>query len=126
MKDKYHMSEKIKIKVKTGFDLDLIKIFDNQNLDQACENLKKFTHDAIKQIEPQQGKAEEIIFDVFIGYDDNYEVSICYHRTETDAEFQDRMLRQEKYRLKKEKRKQEKLEKDRKLYEQLKQKFEKG
>jgi hypothetical protein len=124
-KGKYDMPEKKMIKIQTGFELNLSEIFHDKNLDQACERLRQFTTDAVKQIEPLKGKAEEIVFDVHSGYEYD-EVCISYRRLETDIEFQDRIARQEKNRLKKEKRDQEKLEKDRKLYEQLKQQFEKG
>ena len=111
------------IKINTGYDLNLRDIFNNTTVEQACHNIRKFSEQAVKQIEPLMGKAEEIVFDVY-GYECD-EISVSYRRLETDEEFKSRVLRNEKSRLKKEKREMEKLEKERKEYERLKQKFEK-
>ena len=118
------MEEKKMIKINTGYDLNLRDIFNNTNVEQACHNIRKFAEQAVKQIEPLMGKAEEIVFDVYGGYEYD-EISISYRRLETDEEFNSRVLRKEKSRLKKEKCEMEKLEKERKEYERLKQKFEK-
>jgi len=116
--------EKQMIKIYTGYDLDLYEIFNEKNLDQACSMLRNFAEDAVKKIEPMQGKSETIVFDSY--HFDEISVSISYLRLETDEEYEYRINKEEYKRKKIQEREQKKLEKEKRLYEELKQKFEKG
>jgi hypothetical protein len=112
------------IKINTGYDLDLYEIFNEKNLDQACLMLRNFAEDVVKKFEPTHGKSETIVFDTYAF--DEITVSISYLRLETDAEYEYRINIEENKRKKIQEREQKKLEKEKRLYEELKQKFEKG
>lgn len=112
------------VKINTGYDLDLHKIFDGKNLYQSMETLKKYTEECVSSIEKVCGKAEQIVFDIDSGYDNTY-IGISYYRMETDQEFENRIEVEERLRVKEEQRKQKQLKKDRAEYERLKKLFEK-
>lgn len=78
--------------------------------------------DKIRDLQQKYGKVYISIEQA--QYSDAVDVYLVYEREETEAEKKKRLKQLERERAKKEKERKKKEEKERKLYEQLKKKFE--